>query len=143
MECCSWPSQRDTLMRERGPALRPFFFPCEVSRRSLPDLLQQPLQSPGRERISKTPLLRLHSEVSSAFSPFSFTGAHIGLNIFAIHRNRDVWEDPEVFHLYNGKGKMISEPRQPFPLNQAAGASLLCFFFPCHSNSPHLNAKFN
>ncbi|NWW59518.1 CP4B1 protein, partial [Ifrita kowaldi] len=24
-------------------------------------------------------------------------GCHVGLNIFAIHRNRDVWEDPEVY----------------------------------------------
>lgn len=57
-------------------------------------------------------------------SIFSIPGSQVSLNIFGIHRNRDVWEDPEVCHLHSKNGEMISEPRLPLSLNKAACTSM-------------------
>lgn len=63
----------------------------------LPELLPQPLQSPGREGIPQTLPPGFISEVARVF--LSLPGCQVVLDIFAIHRNQDVWEDPEVCYL--------------------------------------------
>ncbi|NXD61590.1 CP4B1 protein, partial [Eolophus roseicapillus] len=40
---------------------------------------------------------RLHKPVTFPDGRSLPAGCQVGLNIFAIHRNRDVWEDPEVY----------------------------------------------
>uniref|UniRef100_A0A8C9EPE7 Uncharacterized protein n=1 Tax=Pavo cristatus TaxID=9049 RepID=A0A8C9EPE7_PAVCR len=55
-------------------------------------------------------------------------GSQVSLNIFGIHRNRDVWKDPEVCHLHRKNGEMISEPILSLSLNKAACTSMPYFW---------------
>lgn len=79
---------------------------------------------------------------------FSIPGSQVSLNIFGIHRNRDVWEDPEVCHLHSKNGEMISEPRLPLSLNRQLAPPCQIFGwvgdpFVFYSSSLYPNVKFN
>lgn len=69
-----------------------------------------------------------HDEYFHIMSIFSLPGSQVSLNIFGIHRNRDVWEDPEVCHLHSKNGEMISEPRLALSLDKAAHTSMPYFW---------------
>lgn len=59
-----------------------------------------PAESGKGGNLTNTSLC-LCSEVARVF--LSLPGCQVVLDVFAIHRNQDVWEDPEVCYLYSRK----------------------------------------